>query len=420
MEELEKTKPKKVDTKSQLAAQELKDKVGVTNEAKLKVTAAMAGVGVIVCSANVDLAQAFVKGFSAKVDMQDDKLEIQAHMVDLQLQDNGGNSKFPKIISMQSDQVFDLEVVVFTDGTKGSKALDMSAVDTIIKLNMGQMRAVFLYRFVMDILSFVDQFEDAKHAIVEAGIAAKDKAVAAATEYSKHNSRNKLNITIRAPVIVVPVDSNSQLALLVDLGEIRIFNTFYILNKQKQHGKHAVITDDMTIRLSDLKVFKALINDGKDIAAQRALVKPMNLKLNIVRNLTSGDHSIPDIAIKGMLQTITMVMSEEDVSVALKILQGNIAEGQARAPEKKESLLDNQDTLIVPEMQDRLASIYEDDVDATYVKTSFKFDLEKIVLQVYLKAPDTTFEEEFNEREEELFLSQFTIGHMGFVWQYHV
>lgn len=412
-------KKRMVDLKVQKAAQELKEKIGVHEERKLKVDAQMDGLRVFICSSHGDLAEAHVKGVAANVIMQDEKMEVKAHMTDLQVTDNAENSKFTKIISMQSEQVFDLQIAMFENGSKGSNALNTSSVDTIVKLDIGQMRAVFLNRFVSDILAFLDHFEDAQKAILEAGKAARDKATAAVTEYSKHSSRHQLNVTARAPMVVIPVHSNSDLALLVDLGELHVFNSFKIFNKD-EGPKNIVITDNITVKLSDLKLMKALIKDGKDIKARKELIKPMTLKLSVIRNLTPDNHAVPDVSVEGILKTITLALSEEDLSVALKVLQGNIAEGKRVSTTKTRKLKNDQDnhtqdTLAVPAVNsDRLASIHEEEEtgNLVYENVRFKFELEKILLQVYLRPSDLTFEEEFLERDLDFLLSQFIIGHL--------
>ena len=95
---------------------------------------------------------------------------------------------------MRSDEVFDLELALYENGSAGSKQFDMSCVDTSIKLSFGQMRVVFLYRFVQDLMAFTENFEEAQKAVVEAGKAAKDKAMETATDLSRHSSRVKLNV----------------------------------------------------------------------------------------------------------------------------------------------------------------------------------------------------------------------------------
>lgn len=419
MEEREKKRNEKrrtANTKTLQAAKELKEKVGVEEEKKMTVTASLEGVGIMICSAKVDLAQAYVRGFSTKILMKDNILEVKASMKDMQIKDNVGVTKYQDIVSMQSNEVFDLELALYENGSKGTKQYDMSCVDTSVKLSFGQMRVVFLYRFIMDLLNFVDNFEDAKNAVIEAGIAAKDKAVETASDISRHSSRVQLNVLLKAPTIVVPVGSNSELSLLVDLGELRVFNVFKLLNDDgSKYHKNAIITDNMTVKLSDLKVMKALLKNGEEVMHRRDIVEPMMLQINIVRNLTSSNHSIPDIQVQGNMPAITLSISEEDVAVALKIVKGNLAEGEAHAPKKKRK--PKQDLLNVP--KDRLADIYEEPEDdqtsaGGYLQTKLMFDLVKIDLKLYLKPPDMTFEDEFLERTEDLLLSLFTVGNLKF------
>ena len=409
-------KVKNRESKTQVAANELKEKVGVSEEVQIAVTADMAGVTVIIQSDACDLARASLKDLSSTVHVKESQMEIKAGMKELQIIDDCKETQYKEIVAMTSDQVFDLELIVFTDGTKGHKALNMSNVDTSVKASIGQVRAVFLNRFVIDILNFIDNFEDAKKAVMEAGKAASEKAAAAVSEFSRHASRNLLNVVIRAPTIIVPVNSLSDLALMFDLGELRLFNNFKLLNREKG-AKGAIVTDNITIRLTELKLLKSLIKNGKDILAHRAMVEPVTLTLNVIRNLTFNNHSIPDIGIKGALHTVSLSLSEEDVSVALRIVYGNIAEGNAKIPKKKNIKDPNaEDMLAVAERgKDRLASIYEEPTDSEniYENTTFEFDLEKVQIKLYLKPPDMTFEEEFLERLDQLLLSQFIIGNLN-------
>ena len=53
---------------------------------------------------------------------------------------------------MDNEEVFDLELIVFNDATKDENVTNMNAVDLSLRLTMGRMRAVYLHRFIMDLL----------------------------------------------------------------------------------------------------------------------------------------------------------------------------------------------------------------------------------------------------------------------------
>ena len=75
----------------------------------------------------------------------------------------------------------------------------------------------------------------------------------------KYGARNKLNITIQAPLIIVPVDSVTDLCLMVDLGQLKIFNKFCLIKTKPTTAEahfQPAITDNMAIYLTDLKLSK--------------------------------------------------------------------------------------------------------------------------------------------------------------------
>ena len=425
-----KQKVPKSNQKSDKIAREMKEKVGLSDGINLKVVAKMAGVDVHVCSEKIDLTQATVTGLSAQIKQYEKRLEVEARMTDLHVYDRIEHTKYPDIISMQSEEVFALKVEMFEDGTKAERSLDMSSVDTIIELNVGQMKTIYLSRFIQDILSFMDHFESAKKAIIDASEAARKKAADVVNELHRHSQRHKFDLTLHAPTIVVPVDSKSVLAIFVYLGKLHVYNTFKIVNKEDKGSRDFVITDNINISLTQLKLSKALYCNDK-VIAQRDFIEPMTLQLDIIRNLTFESHLIPDINVQGSLNSITLYLSEEDIKVIVKVLRGNFSEGQISFDSKKRSKKEENEVSPVSKisMMERKVSRLELPSDSketlgymvsspvnessTYIKTSFSFDLDNVVMKVYLKPTDIPFEDEFLERDEELSLSEFTIGHLS-------
>lgn len=72
----------------------------------------------------------------------------------------------------------------------------------------------------------------------------------------------KLNIRIKAPVILVPVDSQSTDALAIDLGLLEMTNTT-IETPVPSVDQYAVI-DEIKLQLKDVKISKVVILDTND------------------------------------------------------------------------------------------------------------------------------------------------------------
>ena len=409
-----------------------RESIGVSEGISWKVVADMAGLDVHVCSEKVNLAQATMSGFSAYVEQYDDHLELEAHMTDLQLHDRKESTKYPNIIIMESDEVFSLKFKMFESGSKGNYLLDMEAYDTSTQLVFGQMRAVLLNRFINDIFQFMSHFEEAQQAIAEAGAAARDKAVNVVQDVAQHSDRHKLDLTLHAPTIIMPADSNSTMTLFFYLGKLHLVNKFDVIVDEKSTTKDYIITDNINISLTNLKVSKALLIDHISSATtQRDFIDPVELDLKIVRNLTFEYHLIPDFSIEGVLKNITIYLSQEEPTVIMKILKENYSEGVEFAPpaspKKKEkksesvgvvstttaSITERRKSRFVPaESVEVIVSEVTAESASTYITTSFTFDWDKVVLKIYQKPQDITLEEEFIERDEEYALCEFTIGQL--------
>ena len=87
----------------------------------------------------------------------------------------------------------------------------------------------------------------------EAGSAVAESAVEAAQQFQQRASRVGLRIQLKAPLILIPQNSTSHNALLVDLGNISVTNTFSVGSEVDGQGLPAVL-DNMNIQLTDLKL----------------------------------------------------------------------------------------------------------------------------------------------------------------------
>lgn len=70
----------------------------------------------------------------------------------------------------------------------------------------------------------MDNFQAAQQALAEASAAAAETAKQNMVEAYTHATRMRLNIKIKAPIIIVPVDSQSLEAISIDLGYLCITN----------------------------------------------------------------------------------------------------------------------------------------------------------------------------------------------------
>jgi len=83
-----------------------------------------------------------------------------------------------------------------------------------------------IYRAVLQ--TFVNQFQVAKDQVSAAGAAVADRAAAAAQDMSSRASRVSLSVELNAPVIIIPQNSQSSNAVVVNLGQLTVCNALKV------------------------------------------------------------------------------------------------------------------------------------------------------------------------------------------------
>jgi len=103
--------------------------------------------------------------------------------------------------------------------------------------------------------TFVNQFQAAKDKVTAAGAVVADRATAAAQDISSRASRVSLNVKLKAPVVIIPQNSQSSNAVVVDLGQLNVFNALQLTGAgQKSADGLPPLLDLMEVQLQKLKL----------------------------------------------------------------------------------------------------------------------------------------------------------------------
>lgn len=172
---------------------------------------------------------------------------------------------------------------------------------------MGVIRIVFLNWFVTNVLEFLNQFQAAQAAIHEASLAAAERAKQNLQNAYSKAMKIQLNVDIKAPDIIVPENSRSFDALLIDLGRLTLTNYFKDLHSvTNESGFHAVL-DEIKMKLTDLKLMRVFLDDNYSYKEHVTIWQPMTFILTIKRNLSSTWYKdVPEVEISGHIINITV------------------------------------------------------------------------------------------------------------------
>uniref|UniRef100_A0AAY4BPN8 Vacuolar protein sorting 13 homolog A n=1 Tax=Denticeps clupeoides TaxID=299321 RepID=A0AAY4BPN8_9TELE len=251
------------------------------------------------------IAEIGIEGLVSEVQMKKKSVEVLAKLKDIIILDCDKEALYKKAVSIADKEVFDFHMVNHTDATEGEAYMDMKRVDTSVALTVGCIQVIFLNKFLSSILTWIDNFQTAKQTLAEVTAQAAEKAAVGVKELAERSTRISLDVHINAPVLFLPQSSTSTNVIVADLGLVTVHNQFAVV-QSATHTSIPPVTDNMTVGLSDLKMYRTTF-DGDKFQNDMQLLKPVNMDLSVKRNLSaSWYHSVPDIEIIGHLKPMNV------------------------------------------------------------------------------------------------------------------
>lgn len=203
------------------SAQKARSRRHIVDSIKIRVIAKLEKVAVELQNEKRSLAFLEIQNLQAGVIMKSSYTEISVKLEDINVRDMNPETIHSTILSVVGGNAITCQIVLYNL----DETCDYNSDDMKIDVQMGCVKIVFLNWFVQSVLSFLDNFQEAQKAIAEASAAAADAAKQNMVDAYSKATRMKLNIRIKAPVIIVPVDSQSLNAICLDLGFLSITNT---------------------------------------------------------------------------------------------------------------------------------------------------------------------------------------------------
>lgn len=229
-----------------------------------------------------------------------------------------------KAVSILGEEVFRFQMTLYPDATEGEAYADVSKVDGRLSLKVGCIQIVYVHKFFMSLLNFLNNFQAAKEALSTATMQAAERAASSVRDLAQKSFRLAMDVDLKAPVIIIPQSSVSSNAVVADLGLISVENSFSLLPAERY--PFPPVIDKMKVQLTQLKLSRTILQADlpqDDIE----ILKPVNMLLSIQRNLSATWYmEIPGIEIKGKLKPMQVALSEDDLTVLMKILLENLGE----------------------------------------------------------------------------------------------
>ncbi|XP_018108372.1 vacuolar protein sorting-associated protein 13C isoform X2 [Xenopus laevis] len=355
----------------------------------LKVSAKLNALNIFVCDEICNIADIRIQGMDASVAIQTKQTEVCARLEDIVIFDVDPKTIHKKAVYIMGDEVFNFKMSLYPEATEGIYYSDMSAVDGKICLKVGCIHIVYLHRFLMSLLNFLDKFQAAKEALSSATAQAAEKAASSMKEFAQKSFRLSMDIDLKAPVIIIPQSSVSTNAIIADLGFIRIQNTFSLV--PVVDCPLPPVIDQINIRLTKLQLSRTVLTNGT-VNPELEILQPVDLLVSVQRNLASTWYSeIPAMRFVGDLKHMQIALSQEDLTILMSVLFENLAEtpslprvvdtDKSTEQVKKEvtecQSYQQKDTM---NAEDSLGQVAAEELSVTLMNYTFKFESLSIVL----------------------------------------
>ncbi|PSN37570.1 hypothetical protein C0J52_12647 [Blattella germanica] len=227
-----------------------KKKMKAVKEIDLKLIANLKHFKVEIGTRKTNIASLLVQGAVAGITIKKNDTVVNAKLKDIVILDPQPETIHPKILSIMGDEALSAQVVVYNIDEEDDSH---DKVDISVQASMACLRVVFLNYFVTRTLNFINSFEIARQAIMNAAAGAAEAAKQNVQEAYTKAVKLSLDVKLQAPLIVIPVNSKSLDVLFLDLGHLTIANKFRTLNIRNTQG-HVAVLDESNLDLVNLKL----------------------------------------------------------------------------------------------------------------------------------------------------------------------
>jgi vacuolar protein sorting-associated protein 13A/C len=188
-------------------------------------------------------------------------MEITMKLEDVIVTDLNPRTIHPNILSIVGGDALRVRLVIYDL----EQTANYNSDNMMIDVSMGCAKIIFMNWFVTSVLSFLDHFQTAQERIKEASKAAAEAAKQSAVQAYEQATRIRIGVKIKAPIILVPVHSQSCEAILIDLGNLKVSNFIKSIDVQNEHGP--ALIDEMKVELTDAKLSKVQLHADSESSA---------------------------------------------------------------------------------------------------------------------------------------------------------
>lgn len=313
---------------------------------KFKVIANMELISLELTCKKRSLALLKIVELNAGVVMKLPYNEVECILKDIVLEDPNPLTKHTAFLSIVGKDAINCNVIMYNV----AENLTGDAEDMKLSLEIGCVKVIYLNWFLVTIMNYMSYFSGASEAIVFAGAKAADAAKQNVLDVNKV-TKVSLNVKVKAPIIIIPIDSQSNDAIVIDMGLLKANNV--IKSTLCNECNNVVVIDEINLDLNDMKITRALMLDvsksSKSVKIQGVdevdyfygymtnfnILNRSSFLVNVKRNISFNTcKHFPLFDLSASLKVIEINLFTDDYNLVMSIANYNFKEGQSEFPRK--------------------------------------------------------------------------------------
>ncbi|KAK7790642.1 hypothetical protein R5R35_006536 [Gryllus longicercus] len=322
---------------------------------KFSYSTRLSEIKIKMCDTDVDFLEIKVAGLESDCLFKaNERMVFRMYLTTLSIDDLSDVSLYPKILSVEEEKVFDLKYVrhspkLYTQTVMDNKKDDVKS-DGSLRLHVGRIQIVLLYKLIIDLQHFMEPFVHPSIPLqmIHSVVKRLEQRVACLRGLK---TRLHLSLTVHAPTLLLPQKSASPNLIVLNLGDLSVENFFKEVTASQINQSAAStpgsgdtpVIDNVLVRLEALQLSRAVMTLAGSLEIQEPILEPMSIRLDIKRVVAyhhivvNQPHSLSEnqshhhrdlllYDIHGVVDNIRINLGQRDLSTLLAVWSENVTE----------------------------------------------------------------------------------------------
>nr|CAD7428776.1 unnamed protein product [Timema monikensis] len=281
-----------------------------------------------------------------------ERMVLRIYLTTISVDDLSDMTLYPKILAIEEDKVFEFKYVrhsprLYSQSNLGPSNKDDVKSDGSLRLHIGRLHIVLLYKLLVDLQIFLEPF-------IPPGLVPHYFNLAERT-VEQHISQLRgwstklhLSLGLHFPTFLLPQKTASPNLIIVNMGDLSVENFFKEVssvhvshsNSGSSPASDVPVIDNILIRLEFVQMSRAVMTLAGSLEIQEPILEPMSVRLDVKRTV-AYHHTVSSqqppafyphrdlllFEVDGGMENVRVNLGQRDLATLLAVWSDNLAEG---------------------------------------------------------------------------------------------